>query len=164
MGDVIVLAERRRRREQQGETAVAGGSMPVRSATFLFDLASPLTYLAAERVERLLGSVRWQPVAAEALHRGNPWVDPAARAVSRAGVNVELTAREFAVLEFLVRQAGTVVSRTQLLDHVWDCNYEGSTNLVDVYIGYLRRKLEEPFGRALIRTVRGVGYVLRDAA
>jgi 2-hydroxychromene-2-carboxylate isomerase len=80
MGDVIVLAERRRRREQQGETAVAGGSMPVRSATFLFDLASPLTYLAAERVERLLGSVRWQPVAAEALHRGNPWVDPAARA------------------------------------------------------------------------------------
>jgi 2-hydroxychromene-2-carboxylate isomerase len=83
MGDVIVLAERRRLREQNGTDgppAGAGGGVPARSATFLFDLASPLTYLAAERVERLLGTVRWQPVAAEALHRGNPWVDPAARA------------------------------------------------------------------------------------
>jgi len=83
MGDVIVLAERRRLREQNGRDgppAGAGGGGGARSATFLFDLASPLTYLAAERVERLLGTVRWQPVAAEALHRGNPWVDPAARA------------------------------------------------------------------------------------
>src|SRR5436190_21381173 len=83
MGDVIVLAERRRRRERQGQTTPAAGGAggaPPRSATFLFDLASPLTYLAAERVERLLGSVRWQPVAAEALHRGNPWLDPAIRA------------------------------------------------------------------------------------
>jgi len=83
MGDVIVLAERRRRRERQGQTEPAAGGAggaPVRSATFLFDLASPLTYLAAERVERLLGTVRWQPVAAEALHRGNPWRDPTARA------------------------------------------------------------------------------------
>ena len=82
MGDVVVLAERRRLREQNtngGPPAEAGGA-PARSATFLFDLASPLTYLAAERVERLLGTVHWQPVAAEALHRGNPWVDPAARA------------------------------------------------------------------------------------
>jgi 2-hydroxychromene-2-carboxylate isomerase len=83
MGDVIVLAEHRRRRQQNGSggpPAGAGGGLPARSATFLFDLASPLTYLAAERVERVLGTVRWQPVAAEALHRGNPWVDPAARA------------------------------------------------------------------------------------
>ncbi len=84
MGDVIVLAERRRLREHNGD----GGAPPAaveghaRTATFLFDLASPLTYLAAERVERLLGTVRWQPVAAEALHRGNPWIDPAARAVA----------------------------------------------------------------------------------
>jgi 2-hydroxychromene-2-carboxylate isomerase len=84
MGDVVVLAERRRMRDENGNggatAAVADG--PARSATFLFDLASPLTYLAAERVERLLGTVRWQPVAAEALHRGNPWVDPAARAAA----------------------------------------------------------------------------------
>src|SRR5947207_984333 len=83
MGDVIVLAERRRLREQNGKSgAAAGPAGPTRSATFLFDLASPLTYLAAERVERLLGTVRWEPVAAEALHRGNPWVDPAARAIA----------------------------------------------------------------------------------
>jgi 2-hydroxychromene-2-carboxylate isomerase len=84
MGDVIVLAERRRRREANGNggvTAAAVDGRP-RSAIFLFDLASPLTYLAAERVERLLGTVHWQPVAAEALHRGNPWIDPAARAAA----------------------------------------------------------------------------------
>jgi two-component system, OmpR family, response regulator len=87
-------------------------------------------------------------------------VDPASRTVKRQGRRVELTAREFGVLEFLVRRAGEVVSRAELLDHVWDCNYEGSTNLVDVYVGYLRRKLEEPFGRPLIRSVRGAGYVI----
>jgi two-component system OmpR family response regulator len=87
-------------------------------------------------------------------------LDPASHAVSRAGREVDLTAREFAVLEFLLRRAGQVVSRTELLEHVWDQNYEGSTNIVDVYVGYLRRKLEEPFGRPLIRTVRGAGYVL----
>jgi two-component system OmpR family response regulator len=67
------------------------------------------------------------------------------------------------VLEFMLRRAGQVVSRAELLDHVWDQNYEGSTNIVDVYVGYLRRKLEEPFGRPLIRTVRGAGYVLDPA-
>ena len=87
-------------------------------------------------------------------------VDPASRSVTRAGRRVELSAREFAVLEFLARRAGQVVSRSALLEHVWDRNYEGSTNIVDVYVGYLRRKLENPFGRPLIRTVRGAGYVI----
>jgi two-component system OmpR family response regulator len=87
-------------------------------------------------------------------------VDPAARTVTREGRLVSLTAREFAVLEFLARQSGKVVTRAELLDHVWDHNYEGSTNVVDVYVGYLRRKLEDPFGRPLIRTVRGAGYVI----
>jgi DNA-binding response OmpR family regulator len=80
--------------------------------------------------------------------------------VTRDGRQVELTAREFAVLEFLAGSAGTVVSRTALLEHVWDENYYGSTNVVDVYVGYLRKKLEQPFDRPLIRTVRGVGFVL----
>jgi two-component system OmpR family response regulator len=64
------------------------------------------------------------------------------------------------VLEFLVRRAGEVITRAELLDHVWDQNYQGSTNVVDVYIGYLRRKLDAPFGEPLIHTVRGAGYVL----
>jgi 2-hydroxychromene-2-carboxylate isomerase len=80
MGDVIALADRRRSRERvDGRAALADGGAQRRTATFLFDLASPLTYLAAERVERLLGIVGWQPVAADALYRGNPWADPGAR-------------------------------------------------------------------------------------
>jgi len=83
-------------------------------------------------------------------------VDPATHEVVFEGDNVELTAREFAVLEYLARHPGEVVSRATLLDHVWDENYLGSTNIVDVYVGHLRRKL----GRPVVRTVRGVGFVL----
>jgi two-component system OmpR family response regulator len=90
------------------------------------------------------------------LRVGDLVVDPATHAVSNDGVAVELTAREFAVLEYLARHPGEVVSRTRLLEHVWDENFEGSTNVVDVYVGYLRRKL----GRNPIVTVRGVGYRL----
>jgi two-component system OmpR family response regulator len=95
-----------------------------------------------------------------ALEAGDLRVDPARHAATFAGNDVELTAREFGVLEFLTRHAGQVVTRTQLLDHVWDENFLGSTNIVDVYVGYLRAKLERPFGRKLIHTVRGVGYRL----
>jgi two-component system OmpR family response regulator len=95
---------------------------------------------------------------------GDLRVDPATRAVTLATQPVELTAREFAVLEYLARRAGEVVTRTELLDHVWDENHEGSTNVVDVYVGYLRAKLERPFGRKLIHTVRGAGYRLDGVA
>ena len=92
---------------------------------------------------------------------GDLRVDPAAHTVARAGREVELTPREFALLLFLARRAGEVVSRTELLEHVWDDAEDGSTNVVDVYVGYLRRKLEKPFRRRrLIRTVRGVGFML----
>jgi two-component system OmpR family response regulator len=94
------------------------------------------------------------------LVAGDLRLDPAAHTVARAGRQVELSAREFALLEFFMRHPGEVVSRTQILEHVWDFNYEGLSNVVDVYIGYLRRKLELPFGRPLLRTVRGVGYAL----
>ena len=90
-------------------------------------------------------------------------LDPAAHQVKRDGEPVELTAREFAVLEYLLRRAGQVVTRAELLDHVWDESHDGSTNIVDVYVGYLRRKVEEPFGKPLIRTVRGSGYVIDPA-
>jgi DNA-binding response OmpR family regulator len=85
-------------------------------------------------------------------------LDPATHVVTRAGNAVELSAREFALLEFLLRHRGEVVSRSRILEHVWDVNYDGFSNVVDVYVGYLRKKLELPFGRPLIRTVRGVGY------
>jgi two-component system, OmpR family, response regulator len=122
-------------------------------------LAKPFDF--GELLARLRALIRRAPAERPArLNVGDLVVDPATRRVTRAGTDVELTAREFAVLEYLARHPGEVISRTRLLDHVWDENYLGSTNIVDVYVGYLRRKLEQPFGRALIRTVRGVGFVL----
>jgi two-component system OmpR family response regulator len=114
-----------------------------------------------ELLARLRALVRRAPPQRPArLEVGDLVVDPATHAVTRAGVPVTLTAREFAVLEFLARNAGEAITRARLLDHVWDENFTGSTNIVDVYVGYLRRKLEQPFARPLIRTIRGVGYAL----
>jgi two-component system OmpR family response regulator len=90
------------------------------------------------------------------MEAGDLRLDPATRVVTRRGRQVELTAREFAVLELLVRRAGDVASRAEILEHVWAPDYDGSPNIVDVYVGYLRRKL----GRGLIRTVRGSGFRL----
>jgi len=114
-----------------------------------------------EMLARVRALVRRGPAPrAPRLHVGDLVVDTATHAVHRAGEAVELTAREFALLEYLARHAGDVVTRTDLIEHVWDANFEGSTNIVDVYVGYLRRKLEQPFQRALIHTVRGVGFKL----
>jgi two-component system OmpR family response regulator len=110
------------------------------------------------RVRALLR--RGAPERPAVLTVGDLELDPATRTVTRAGRLVALSAREFAVVEYLLRRAGEVVSRSDLLEHVWDRNFAGSTNVVDVYIAYLRRKLEDPFGRPLIRTVRGAGYVI----
>ena len=100
------------------------------------------------------------PAPARVLEVGDLHIDASAQVVSRAGRSVEVTARELAVLECLARHPGEVVSREQLLESVWSESYDGSPNIVDVYVGYLRKKLERPFGRRLIRTVRGVGFVL----
>jgi two-component system OmpR family response regulator len=122
-------------------------------------LVKPFAF--GELLARLRALVRRTPAERPAvLEVGDLVIDPATRAVRRADRSVELTAREFAVLEFLARHAGDVVSRTELIEHVWDRNFEGGSNIVDVYVGYLRKKLERPFGRPLIRTVRGAGYVL----
>jgi two-component system OmpR family response regulator len=124
-------------------------------------LVKPFDY--GELIARLRALVRrGAPERPAVLVVGDLEVDPAAHVVARAGQPVELTSREFALLEFLVRREGEVVSRTELLEHVWDQHFAGSTNIVDVYVSYLRRKLEVPFGRPLIRTVRGVGYVLEQ--
>ena len=122
-------------------------------------LAKPFDF--GELLARLRALVRRTPAQRPVrLEVGDLVVDPSTHAVARAGVPVALTAREFAVLEYLARHAGEAVTRASLLDHVWDENFEGSTNIVDVYVGYLRKKLEQPFGRPLIRTIRGVGYAL----
>jgi two-component system OmpR family response regulator len=121
----------------------------------------PKPFAFEELLARLRALVRRAPAERPArLEVGDLIVDPATHGVARAGTVVELTAREFAVLEYLARHPGQAVTRTRLLEHVWDENHVGSTNVVDVYVGYLRRKLEEPFGRPLIRTLRGVGWTL----
>ncbi|MDQ2729867.1 MAG: response regulator transcription factor [Actinomycetota bacterium] len=92
---------------------------------------------------------------------GDLRLDPAARTVTRAGDPVDLTATELSVLELLMRRPGQVLTRTEILEHVWDFAYDPASNVVDQYIGYLRRKLDRPFGRTDIETVRGSGYRLR---
>ena len=89
-------------------------------------------------------------------------LDPVSRRVRRGQTEVRLTAREFALLQFLLSRAGQVVSRTQIIEAVWDHDFETFSNVVEVYIRYLRAKLDEPFDHKLIHTVRGVGYVLRS--
>ena len=84
--------------------------------------------------------------------------------VRRGGQRIELTAKEYGVLEYLLSSPGRVFSRTMILEQVWDQSFEGVTNIVDVYVRYLRRKVDEPFPVKLIHTVRGVGYCVRDAA
>jgi two-component system OmpR family response regulator len=97
------------------------------------------------------------------LQAGDLTLDPAARRVTRAGQRIELTAKEFALLELLMRHRGDVLSRTHILEHVWDFAYDPTSNVVDQYIGSLRRKLDKPFGRDDVQTVRGAGYRLRGA-
>ena len=92
---------------------------------------------------------------------GDLRLDPAARSVARDGHAIDLTAKEYALLEFFMRHPGEVVTRTQLIEHVWDFAYEGDSNVVDVYVRYLRNKVDRPFGRDSIETVRGAGYRLR---
>jgi len=96
-----------------------------------------------------------------ALQAGDLRLDPAAKTVTRGGTEVTLSAKELALLELLLRHKGEVLSRTAILDHVWDFAYDGTSNVVDVYIRYLRDKIDRPFGRDAIETVRGSGYRLR---
>jgi two-component system OmpR family response regulator len=88
-------------------------------------------------------------------------LDPSTHTATRAGRNLDLTPKAFALLEYLMHRPGEVVSRTELLDHVWDFAYDGSSNVVDAYVSRLRDAVDKPFDEPLIETVRGVGYRLR---
>ena len=95
------------------------------------------------------------------LHCGGLRLDPATRQAWRGEAELELSPKEFALLELFLRHPGEVLTRTRILEHVWDYTYDGVSNVVDQYIGYLRRKIDRPFGIAQLETVRGVGYRLR---
>ncbi|MDQ6910342.1 MAG: response regulator transcription factor [Actinomycetota bacterium] len=103
---------------------------------------------------------RGSPQRPAQLEAGDLVLDPAIHSCRRAGTPIELTAREFAVLEYLMRRAGEVVPKSEILEHVWDFAFEGDVNIVEVYVSYLRRKIDTPFERKALKTVRGVGYRL----
>ena len=96
------------------------------------------------------------------LSAGDLTLDIGTREVMRGGRRIELSAKEFQLLEYLLHNKGIVLSREKIENHIWNFDYEGGTNVVDVYISYLRKKIDVPGVQKLIRTVRGVGYVIRD--
>jgi two-component system OmpR family response regulator len=122
-------------------------------------LTKPFSYLVL--IARLRALIRrGTPERPAVLQVGDLRYDPGSKRVSRADRNVELTAREMALLEFLMRRSGQVVSKREILEHVWDYDFMGNPNIVEVYVRHLRNKLDRPFGRDSIQTVRGAGYRL----
>jgi two-component system OmpR family response regulator len=125
-------------------------------------LTKPFSF--AELLARLRAIVRRGPVdRPTTLEVDDLRLDPASRRVWRGDVEIELSTREFALLELLMRRAGEALSRVQLLEGAWDIAFESRSNVVDVYVRYLREKVDRPFGRSSIETVRGVGYRLRSS-
>jgi two-component system OmpR family response regulator len=124
-------------------------------------LVKPFSFAElAARVRALVrrGRVERPPV----LEVGDLRLDPARRRAWRAEVELDLSPKEFALLELFLSHAGEVLTRTRILEHVWDFAYDPASNVVDQYVGYLRRKIDRPFGRDDLETVRGAGYRLRE--
>src|SRR4029453_6657039 len=123
-------------------------------------LVKPFSF--AELLARLRALARRGPVERPVLLQvGDLRMDPATHQVWRGDDEVALSAKEFALLEAFMRRPGEVLSRLQLLEHAWDYSYENRSNVIDVYVRYLRRKIDRPFERDSIETVRGAGYRLR---
>jgi two-component system, OmpR family, response regulator len=123
-------------------------------------LVKPFSF--AELLARLRALVRRGPVErATVLEVGDLRLDPATHRVRRGETDIALSAKEFALLEAFMRRPGQVLSRYRLLEHAWDYDYENRSNVIDVYVRYLREKVDRPFGVASIETVRGAGYRLR---
>jgi len=117
----------------------------------------------AELLVRVKALLRRTPVErTDVLRLADLEVNRLTQQVRRAGQRIDLTGKEYGVLEYLLSSPGRVFSRTMILEHVWDQSFEGVTNIVDVYVRYLRRKIDDPFALKLIHTVRGMGYCMRE--
>ncbi|MGW0042422.1 response regulator transcription factor [Rhodococcus sp. NPDC003348] len=122
-------------------------------------LTKPFSFVVL--IARLRALVRrGAPVRPAVLTAGSLTVDPAAHVARRGDVELTLTPREFGMLEYLMRHKGEVVTKAGILESVWDVNYRGDENVVEVYVSYLRKRIDAPFGCKAIETVRGVGYRL----
>jgi DNA-binding response OmpR family regulator len=122
-------------------------------------LTKPFSYVVLGARIRAV-TRRGAPQRPVVLTAGDLAVDPAGRHVTRGGADVPVTSREFALLEFLMRNRGDVVSKRSIIENVWDMAYDGDPNIVEVYVSYLRKKIDQPFGRRAIETIRGAGYRL----
>ena len=126
-------------------------------------LTKPFAF--AELLVRVKALLRRGPVnRSSVLQVADLELDRLTQQVKRAGKRIDLTSKEYALLEYLVANAGRVLSRTMIIEHVWDESFEGLTNIVDVYVRHLRSKVDELHPRKLIRTIRGVGYTVSDTA
>jgi DNA-binding response OmpR family regulator len=123
-------------------------------------LAKPFVF--AELTARLRALLRRGDRCVNTYRIADLTLDTAQRRVARSGRKIELSTKEFALLEFLLRHAGCTVTRTNIIEHVWDIHFDNVSNVVDVYIKYLRDKIDKNFSPSLIHTVRGVGYRLTD--
>ena len=124
-------------------------------------LTKPFAF--AELLVRVKALIRRGPInRASVLRVGDLELDRLSQQVRRAGKRVDLTSKEYSLLEYLVSNAGRVLSRTMIIEHVWDESFEGLTNIVDVYVRHLRSKVDDSHSSKLIRTVRGVGYTVSD--
>ena len=122
-------------------------------------LTKPFSFVVL--VARLRALVRrGAPERPSVLVVGDLTLDPSTRVVRRGNAEISLTPREFGLLNFLMRHPGDVLSKTEIVQSVWDMNYDGDENVVEVYVGYLRRKIDQPFGTHTIQTMRGAGYRL----
>ena len=120
-------------------------------------LTKPFAF--AELLARMKALLRRGPVSRGSVVRvADLELDRLSRQVKRSGKRIDLTSKEYSLLEYLVSNAGRVLSRTMIIEHVWDQSFDGITNIVDVYVRHLRSKVDEPFERRLIHTVRGFGY------
>jgi two-component system copper resistance phosphate regulon response regulator CusR len=124
-------------------------------------LTKPFAF--AELLVRAKALLRRAPASrGSVLHVGDLELDRLTQQVKRAGQRIDLTSKEYALLEYLASHAGRVLSRTMIIEHVWDQSFEGLTNIVDVYVRHLRAKVDDAHARKLIRTMRGAGYCLSD--
>jgi heavy metal response regulator len=126
-------------------------------------LTKPFAF--AELLVRVKALLRRGPVTRSSVVRvGDLELDRLSQQVKRASKRIDLTAKEYSLLEYLMSNAGRVLSRTMIIEHVWDQSFDGITNIVDVYVRHLRNKVDDPFEQKLIRTVRGVGYTIGPGA
>lgn len=123
-------------------------------------LAKPFVF--SELLARIRSLLRRGGEKAPVLKFADLTMDPVTRKVTRGEVDIELTSKEYALLEYLMRRPNQVLTRTMISEHVWESDFDTFTNVIDVYVNYLRNKIDKDFDKKLIQTVRGVGYILKE--